>query len=122
MPLPKQPSPAADAGYVRARDLPKLVPLWPREIAAMSRADHARLLARLRRALRAERQKGIGGHWSYDLARHAQLLRAYRAECEAYLQADMTTFPSGHVAMTHVHGALTKFCPRAPKRHAARED
>ena len=95
MPLPKQPSsPAADAGYVRARDLPKLVPLWPREIAAMSRADHARLLARLRRALRAERQKGIGGHWSYDLARHAQLLRAYRAEAKAYLRAGMAPSPS----------------------------
>ncbi len=75
--------------YVRARDLPKLLPLWPAEYASVSRADHARLLARLRRALRAERQRGIGGHWSYDLARHAQLLRAYRAEATAYLRAGM---------------------------------
>jgi hypothetical protein len=80
---------------VRARDLPKLVPLWPREIAAMSIADHARLLAKLRRALRAERQRGIGGHWSYDLARHAQLLRAYRAETTAYLRAAMATSRRG---------------------------
>jgi hypothetical protein len=51
----------------------------------LNRADHARLLAKLRRALRAERQRGLGGHWAYDLARHAQLLRAYRAETAAYL-------------------------------------
>jgi hypothetical protein len=78
-------SDAPAAGYVRARDLPKLVPLWPSEIEALSRAEHARLLAKLRRALRAERQRGLGGHWAYDLARHAQLLRAYRAETAAYL-------------------------------------
>jgi hypothetical protein len=51
-----------------------------------SLADHARLLARMRRALRVERQRGIAGHWTYDLARHARLLRAYRAETTAYLQ------------------------------------
>jgi hypothetical protein len=78
-----------DASYVRARDLPKLVPLWPTEIDATSLGEHARLLAKLRRALRAERQRGICGHWSYDLARHAQLLRAYRAEAAAYLRATM---------------------------------
>jgi hypothetical protein len=82
---------AADAGYVRARDLPQLVPLWPSEINTITRADHARLLAKLRRALRAERQRGLGGHWTYDLARHAQLLRAYRAEAAAYLRAAITT-------------------------------
>jgi hypothetical protein len=76
---------ARDAGYVRARDLPKLVPLWPNEIETLNRTDHARLLARLRRALRAERQRGLSGHWTYDLARHAQLLRAYRAEASSYL-------------------------------------
>jgi hypothetical protein len=36
--------------------------------------------------LRVERQRGIAGHWTYDLARHARLLRAYRAETTAYLQ------------------------------------
>jgi hypothetical protein len=79
----------ARRNYVRARDLPKLVPLWPTEYANMSRTDHARLLAKLRRALRSERQKGIGGHWSYDLARHAQLLCAYRAEAMEYMGAYM---------------------------------
>lgn len=77
----------ADIGYLRARDLPGLLPLWPREAEALRPADHARLLARLRRALRGERQRGLGGHWAYDLSRHAQLLRAYRAEMAAYLRA-----------------------------------
>jgi hypothetical protein len=39
-----------------------------------------RILAKLRRALRAERRRGIAGHWTYDLARHAELLRVYRLE------------------------------------------
>lgn len=72
--------------YDRARDLPKLLPLWPLEIVTSKTADHAGLLARLRKALRAERQRGVNGHWTYDLARHAQLLRAYRAEAAAYLR------------------------------------
>jgi hypothetical protein len=79
---------AAGAGYVRARDLPRLLPLWPHELTPATNADHALLLARLRRALRAERQRGLAGHWTYDLARHAQLLRAYRAEVVAHLQGD----------------------------------
>ena len=78
----------AGAGYVRARDLPRLLPLWPHELTATTNADRARLLARLRRALRAERQRGLAGHWTYDLARHAQLLRAYRAEVAAHLQGN----------------------------------
>ena len=73
-------------GYERARDLPKLLPLWEWELATPSEAEHARLLARLRRALRAERRRGLSGHWTYDLARHAQLLRAYRAEVAACLR------------------------------------
>jgi hypothetical protein len=71
--------------YVRARDLPRLLPLWPAELHTATLSEHARLLARLRRALRVERQRGLAGHWAYDLARHAQLLRAYRAEAETYL-------------------------------------
>ena len=83
---PKLKSDVGTRAYVRARDLPRLLPLWPREIASTNAADHALLLARLRKALRAERQRGQGGHWTYDLARHAQLLRAYRAETAAYLR------------------------------------
>jgi hypothetical protein len=71
---------------VRARDLHRLLPLWPSETEIRTPGDHARLLARLRTALRAERRRGLNGHFAYDLARHAQLLRAYRAEVAAYLR------------------------------------
>jgi len=82
LPSAPPPPPAISA----PRDLPKLLPLWPHEIEISSISEHARLLARMRRALRAERQRGIAGHWAYDLARHAQLLRAYRAETADYMQ------------------------------------
>lgn len=66
--------------YRRAVDLPKLIGLWLHEIEDRSPAGRAWLIARLRAALRAERQRGLAGRWTYDLARHTQLLAAYRAE------------------------------------------
>jgi hypothetical protein len=69
--------------YVRGRDLPRLLPMFTEDTAAGPLADHARLVARLRRALRIERCRGLAGDWSYDLARHAQLLEAYRSEFSA---------------------------------------
>lgn len=79
---PPHPDPSR-GGYDRARDLPGLVPLWPAEIADHSPAGRQHVIRLLRRALRAERRRGIGGHWSYDLARHAQLRAALAAEEEA---------------------------------------
>ncbi len=69
--------------YDRDWDLPRLLPLWPGEIVDRTLAGRQRIIARLRQALRAERQRGVGGHWTYDVARHAQLLAAYRDECLA---------------------------------------
>jgi len=66
--------------YVRDRDLPRLIPLEAKDLKIADAAAHARLVRKLRRALRAERQRGEAGHWTYDLARHAGLLRAYRLE------------------------------------------
>ncbi len=71
--------------YRRSIDLPKLVALWPTEVADTSRTGRLRLVAKLRCALRAERRRGIAGHWTYDLARHHQLLAAYRAETAALI-------------------------------------
>ena len=68
------------ARYSRATDLAKLLPLWPEELADGSIAGRTRLLRMLERALRAERQRGVGGHWAYDLSRHANLMWALRAE------------------------------------------
>lgn len=69
--------------YDRKRDLPRLVPLWPAEIDDVSTTGRLRLLGKLRKALRAERQRGVAGSWCYDLARHRHLLTAYRAEVAA---------------------------------------
>lgn len=66
--------------YDRERDLPRLVALWPADLADTSHGARLRLLAKLRNALRRERQRGLAGHWCYDLGRHAGLLAAYREE------------------------------------------
>ncbi len=66
--------------YDRRRDLPRLVPVLEADIADDGIAARADLLALLRRALRAERARARGGHWTYDPGRHAGLLRAYLNE------------------------------------------
>ncbi len=66
--------------YNRSTDLPGLLPLWPEELADASVAGRTKLLQMLQRALRAERQRGVGGHWAYDLSRHASLVAALRSE------------------------------------------
>jgi hypothetical protein len=66
--------------YDRRSELPRALPLTPQELEDESPSGRRRVLARLRAALRAERRRGIAGHWTYDLARHAELLRVYRQE------------------------------------------
>jgi hypothetical protein len=66
--------------YERRTELPRVLPLWPHEVEDESPEGRRRILAKLRRALRAERRRGIAGHWTYDLARHVELLRVYRLE------------------------------------------
>lgn len=74
---------AAAREYKRTRDLPRLLGVWPREIHNMSEAAVFRIIVKLRRALRAERHRGLTGRWSYDLARHLALAKALKAELEA---------------------------------------
>lgn len=76
--------------YCRSRDLPRLVALWPEEIMDESASGRLKLIAKLRRALREERRRGLAAHWAYDLARHAGLLHAYRNELAA-TRTDQTT-------------------------------
>lgn len=66
--------------YDRKRDLPGLIALWPWEIEDDSLESHRRIVDLLQRALRLERKRGIERHWTYDVARHARLLAAYRSE------------------------------------------
>lgn len=69
--------------YCRSRDLPRLLPLLAADLSTGSLANSRELVALLRRALRAERVRARAGHWTYDPARHAALLRAFRIEQEA---------------------------------------
>ena len=67
----------------RVRELSRLLPLWPAEIADGSLSGRRRLVGLMERALRAERARGQSGHWAYDLSRHAALHRAWVIEREA---------------------------------------
>jgi hypothetical protein len=68
------------AVYRRETMLPRLIPLLPSELAETGAGQRRRILARLARALRAERNRGRAGHWTYDLNRHIGLKQAYEAE------------------------------------------
>lgn len=70
----------------REREIARLVGLWPHEIADVSPNGRARLIRKLALVLKAERRRGLAGHWSYDLARHAALVRVLRRE-QAALEA-----------------------------------
>ncbi len=64
----------------RARELSALLPLWPKDIDDLTLDGRRRVIALMERALRAERRRGIAGHWAYDLSRHAALYRAWKTE------------------------------------------
>ncbi|MCR4282020.1 MAG: DUF6477 family protein [Bauldia sp.] len=66
--------------YDRFRHLPRILPMGPEELADVSAGGRRKTLARLARALRAERNRGRAGHWTYDLNRHIALAQAYQAE------------------------------------------
>lgn len=105
--------------YSRARDLPCLLPLWPRELADFTPGGTLRILSKLRRALRAERRRARAGHWSYELNRHIALLAAYKGEA-ALLRAE-TLSRRGPGAARQASGAApsgiaAKDAPRLPKR------
>jgi len=75
---------------MRERDLAKLIALWPREIEDRSTKGALHILSKLRRALRAERTRGLAGHWSYDLNRHLGLLSAFKGELAAYRAIELS--------------------------------
>ena len=66
--------------YERNRDLPGLTHLDPRDLAEDTIESAETILARLARALRAERKRARSGHWTYDLNRHIALRQAHLAE------------------------------------------
>ncbi len=68
--------------YDRIRDLPGLIRLDPFAGVSENAAGLGDIVARLERALRAERNRARAGHWTYDLNRHIALRQAYLAEQE----------------------------------------
>ena len=66
--------------YDRRAELARVLPLWPHELDDDTPEGRWRIVSKLRRALRAERRRGIAGDWTYDLQRHIELLRLYRIE------------------------------------------
>ena len=66
--------------YDRLRHLPRILPVGPADLADVSPSGRGKILARLARALRAERNRGRAGHWTYDLNRHIALAQAYESE------------------------------------------
>jgi hypothetical protein len=77
---------AGAAAYLRERDLPKLIALWPHELDDHSQGGSLNVLAKLRRAL--------AGHWSYDLNRHLGLLSAYRGELARFSRGRLKAQPN----------------------------
>ena len=72
-----------------------MLALWPHELEDESASARLEIIAKLRRALRAERQRGLAGHWIYDLARHVELLRVYRQELKAVADQPNTDARAG---------------------------
>ena len=97
--------------YERERDLPRLLAVWPCELADQSRSGTFYLIGKLKNALRAERHRGRSGHWSYDLGRHIGLVNALKAETSAYSD-DMESKPGSTVprsqttTLSHKRGKL----------------
>jgi hypothetical protein len=71
---------AGREAYDRERHLPRIIAVGPSEVADRSEQGQALILRKLARALRAERNRGRAGHWTYDLNRHIALSQAYAAE------------------------------------------
>ena len=80
--------PAPQPHLDRRTAIARALALWPHELEDESSSARERVLARLRQALRAERRRGLAGHWAYDLARHVELLRVYREELAAVAGSD----------------------------------
>ncbi len=66
-------SPSA-RGYDRQRDPPCLIRVCPQQLESSDLLDRYAVIRKLYAALRAKRQRGHLGHWTYDLARHSRLL------------------------------------------------
>lgn len=107
-------SPVGTLRYERAWDLPRLLAMWPGEISDETLAGRARVVGRLRQALRAERQRAVAGHWTYDVTRHAQLVTALRAETAAFSAQRKAAVQKGYLKGLVAEDSIAR--PRGPER------
>lgn len=68
------------ANYIREVDLISLIALWPKELEDYSLKGTEIIIRKLRSAIRTERKSGKMGHWSYNLNKHAALVRVLKKE------------------------------------------
>ena len=66
--------------YDRERDLARLIRIDPLSPLPDGETGTVLILAKLDRALRAERSRARSGRWTYDLNRHIALRQAQKAE------------------------------------------
>lgn len=71
---------AGAGAYRRDLVLPRLIAVGPDDLRGAQAVVGRRICALLARALRAERNRGRAGHWTYDLNRHIGLAQALKAE------------------------------------------
>jgi hypothetical protein len=100
---------ASKREYRRAQQLPALLKLWPHDLDDYPYPGTLKLVAMLRRALRAERIRARAGHWAYDLNRHLALIEALKAE-RSRLRALAPAVPA-RVAATRLRRAGTLSLP-----------
>jgi hypothetical protein len=81
--------------YDRGRDLPRLIRIDPWACQTEDLGDLEAIVARLERALRAERRKARSGHWTYDLNRHIALRQAHLAETARLAAIRKRLIPKG---------------------------
>lgn len=68
--------------YDRTVLLPQLIPLWPEELQD-DLISRTKLVAKLEKACRRERRRGILNWWSYSLPRHRAMVACLEYEREA---------------------------------------
>ena len=103
--------------YDRARDLPRLLALWPHEIEDAGLTGTTALVEKIRAALRQERTRGRAGHWCYDLNRHRALLGCYRAEVRRLANLELAARIADDTLTTRRPGVPGSALAARPEAH-----
>lgn len=113
-----------DAGsgcYLRARHLRRLIATLAARACGRRSEGSLLSLSKLRRALRAERQRVLAGHWSYELNRHLGLITTYKAELGLMRRAKLRVKRNAPGAARSTSEAPGKDDDASPAFHQLRE-